>query len=140
MAKIRMTDGDWSRNLWNRIRTILTGHEQRIEALEQGGGGGGGGAVSGVKGDAESTYRTGNVNLTPANIGALPDSTVIPSKTSDLTNDSGFITTETDPTVPSWAKQTTKPSYTASEVGAQDDVGLYIDAQGYLCQRIGSDT
>ena len=33
--------------------------------------GGGGGAVSGVKGDAESTYRTGNVNLTPANIGAL---------------------------------------------------------------------
>lgn len=117
MAKIRMTDGDWSRNLWNRIRTILTGHEQRIEALEQGGGGGGG-AVSGVKGDAESTYRTGNVNLTPANIGALPNSTVIPSKTSDLTNDSGFITTETDPTVPSWAKQSTKPTYTASEVGA----------------------
>ena len=28
------------------------------------------GAVTGVKGDAESTYRTGNVNLTPANIGA----------------------------------------------------------------------
>lgn len=26
--------------------------------------------------------------------------------------------TETDPTVPSWAKQATKPSYTASEVGA----------------------
>ena len=26
--------------------------------------------------------------------------------------------TETDPTVPSWAKQSTKPSYTASEVGA----------------------
>ena len=33
---------------------------------------------------------------------------------------SGYITsyTETDPTVPSWAKQSTKPSYTASEVGA----------------------
>lgn len=45
---------------------------------------------------------------------------LIPSKTSDLTNDSGFLTsyTETDPTVPSWAKQSTKPSYTASEVGA----------------------
>ena len=28
------------------------------------------GEVTGVKGDAESTYRTGNVNLTPANIGA----------------------------------------------------------------------
>lgn len=43
---------------------------------------------------------------------------VIPSKTSDLTNDSGFINTETDPTVPSWAKAATKPTYTASEVGA----------------------
>lgn len=31
--------------------------------------GGGGGAVSGVKGDSESTYRTGNVNITKANIG-----------------------------------------------------------------------
>lgn len=42
----------------------------------------------------------------------------IPDSTSDLTNDSGFITTETDPTVPSWAKAETKPTYTASEVGA----------------------
>lgn len=30
------------------------------------------GAVTGVKGDAESAYRQGNVNITPANIGALP--------------------------------------------------------------------
>lgn len=29
------------------------------------------GAVTGVKGSSESTYRTGNVNLTPANIGAV---------------------------------------------------------------------
>lgn len=41
-----------------------------------------------------------------------------PSKTSQLTNDSGFITTETDPTVPAWAKADTKPVYTAEEVGA----------------------
>ena len=48
---------------------------------------------------------------------------LIPTKTSDLTNDSGFLTsyTETDPTVPSWAKASTKPSYTASEVGALPD-------------------
>ena len=45
----------------------------------------------------------------------------VPTKTSDLTNDSGFISTETDPTVPSWAKQSTKPTYTASEVGALPD-------------------
>ena len=30
----------------------------------------------------------------------------------------GGIVTETDPTVPAWAKASTKPSYTASEVGA----------------------
>ena len=63
----------------------------------------------------------------------------IPSKTSDITNDSGFLTsvpdeyvteteltakgylttyTETDPTVPDWAKAATKPVYTAAEVGA----------------------
>jgi hypothetical protein len=29
--------------------------------------------VSGVKGDKEDTYRTGNVNITPANIGASTD-------------------------------------------------------------------
>lgn len=50
----------------------------------------------------------------------LTDKPSIPTATSDLTNDSGFITgyTETDPTVPSWAKASSKPSYTASEVGA----------------------
>lgn len=53
----------------------------------------------------------------------------VPTKTSDLTNDSGFITdyTETDPTVPSWAKQPSKPSYTKDEVGLDnvDNVKQY---------------
>ena len=115
---IRMMVKEALENLWSRIKVLFGGLDDRVTALEQGGGGGGGGDVTGVKGNEESTYRTGNVNLTPANIGALPDTTVIPSKTSDLTNDSGFISTETDPTVPSWAKQSTKPAYTASEVGA----------------------
>lgn len=53
----------------------------------------------------------------------LIDKPTIPTKVSDLTNDSGYITgyTETDPTVPSWAKQASKPTYTASEVGALPD-------------------
>ena len=57
---------------------------------------------------------------TASEVGALPSSTVIPTKVSQLTNDSGFITgyTETDPTVPAWAKAASKPSYTANEVGA----------------------
>ena len=47
---------------------------------------GGGGAVNSVNG------QTGDVVLTAADVGALPDSTTIPTNTSDLNNDSGFIT------------------------------------------------
>lgn len=51
---------------------------------------------------------------------ALIDAITVPTKVSELTNDSGYLTsfTETDPTVPAWAKSKSKPSYTASEVGA----------------------
>lgn len=50
---------------------------------------------------------------------ALIDAITVPTKVSELTNDSGYLTsfTETDPTVPSWAKAASKPTYTASEVG-----------------------
>ena len=37
---------------------------------------------------------------------------------------SGGIVKETDPTVPSWAKEPTKPSYTAKEVGALSEEAL----------------
>ena len=47
--------------------------------------GGGGGAVNSVNG------QTGDVVLTAGDVGALPDSTVIPENTSDLVNDSGFV-------------------------------------------------
>lgn len=36
--------------------------------------------------------QTGDVTLTASDVGALPDNTSIPSKTSDLANDSGYIT------------------------------------------------
>ena len=44
----------------------------------------------------------------------------VPTNVSELTNDAGYITgyTETDPTVPAWAKAVQKPTYTAAEVGA----------------------
>ena len=63
-----------------------------------------------------------NSGITSAKVAAY-DAIEVPTKTSDLVNDSGFITgyTETDPTVPAWAKASTKPSYTASEVGALPD-------------------
>lgn len=46
----------------------------------------GGGAVDSVNG------QTGDVVLTASDVGALPDDTAIPSKTSQLDNDSGFLT------------------------------------------------
>ena len=53
--------------------------------------GGGGGAVNSVNG------QTGDVVLTASDVGALPDTTPIPTKTSDLNNDSGFITAASAP-------------------------------------------
>lgn len=50
------------------------------------GGGGGGGAVDSVNG------QTGTVVLTASDVGALADTVTIPTQTSDLTNDSGYVT------------------------------------------------
>ena len=52
--------------------------------------------------------------------GSWDDLTNKPTNVSAFTNDAGYITdyTETDPTVPAWAKEANKPTYSASEVGA----------------------
>lgn len=51
----------------------------------------------------------------------LIDGIVIPTNVSAFTNDVGYLTSETDPTVPAWAKASVKPTYTAAEVGALPD-------------------
>lgn len=65
--------------------------------------------------------KTGSEDYYPS-IKAMEDyvNENIPVNISELENDAGYITsyTETDPTVPDWAKEPTKPTYTASEVGA----------------------
>ena len=38
-----------------------------------------------------------------------------------------YLTDETDPTVPAWAKTATKPTYTAAEVGAAESVHTHTD-------------
>ena len=71
-----------------------------------------------------TVYSSGTIvwanNQNIATLDDIPAIPTIPTKTSQLTNDSGYITgyTETDPTVPAWAKAASKPSYTANEVGA----------------------
>lgn len=73
-------------------------------------------------------------------ISGKADKSEIPVRTSQLENDSGFLTTlpgglvteeqleskgyltsftETDPTVPAWAKEPNKPTYTLDELGAE---------------------
>jgi hypothetical protein len=139
---IRMTMKQWSAHMWSRIKSLFDGLDQRVTDLEEGGGGGGGGgdvnvieAISfngaNVPPDASKRVSMSETDptvpawakaptkptYTASEVGALPANTPIPSKTSDLTNDSGFIT--------------------AADV---DTMGFYIDAQGYVCQQITSDT
>lgn len=71
-----------------------------------------------LTGHTHEQYSLTSHTHTAQDIGALPSSTTIPSATSQLTNDSGFITgfTETDPTVPAWAKAENKPTYDVREI------------------------
>lgn len=49
-----------------------------------------------------------------------PTIPTVPTNVSAFVNDKGYITgyTETDPTVPAWAKEANPPTYTADDVGA----------------------
>ena len=48
-------------------------------------------SITGVKGNAETNYRTGNVNITPANIGAIPSSYIGANNGVAPLNASGLI-------------------------------------------------
>lgn len=78
--------------------------------------------LAGIDADAEANViETVKVNGTALPVSGKAVDVTVPAKTSDLSNDSGFLTQETDPTVPAWAKASNKPSYTAQEVGALPD-------------------
>lgn len=76
-------------------------------------------------GDLANLNTTAKTNLVAAineaatSSGTTYDDTALAGRVTALEN-AGYITsyTETDPTVPSWAKAATKPTYTAAEVGA----------------------
>jgi len=141
--------------------------------------------VTGVKGNAESSYRLGNVNITPANIGAKETQAAVgdPSASgtsitfiaSIVQNAQGVITPTkktvasatqssdglmsandkskldgiaegAQPNVITGVKGNAESGYrhgninlTPANLGAQIDIGLYVDEQGYLCQAISSD-
>ena len=85
---------------------------------------GAGGSVTSVNG------MQGAVVLTAADVGALPDSTTIPANTSDLNNDSGFITAAQAP-VQSVNGQTGAVSLTIPDSTSDliNDSG-FVDAAG----------
>ena len=67
--------------------------------------------------------KTGEVVLTASDVNALPDTTVIPTKTSDLTNDSGFMTSAP---VSSVNGKTGAVVLNASDVNALPNTTTYV--------------
>ena len=82
--------------------------------------GSGGGTVTGV---TSVNGKTGTVVLNANDVGALPDTTAIPTKTSELDNDSGFITSTA---LDGYARETDIPT----KVSQLDNDSGFVDATG----------
>lgn len=80
----RMGEKHWSLGMWNRIKGWLGDLTERVEDIEEGGGGGGGGQMNVIE-----SISVNGVNIPPVNKNVALS---VPTKTSDLTNDSGFMT------------------------------------------------
>ena len=83
--------------------------------------------------------KTGAVSLTASDVGALPDTTEVPTATSDLTNDSGFITSSDIP-VTSVNTKTGAVSLSASDVGALPDSTDVTKWNGVELNKSGGST
>ena len=77
----------------------------------------------------ENIIESVSVNGTAQPISNKGIDITVPTAISDLANDVGYLTEESDPTVPAWAKQPQKPAYTASEVGA-------LPADTYIPEKV----
>lgn len=70
--------------------------------------------------------KTGVVQLNASDVGALPDTTVVPTKTSELDNDSGYLTSAP---VTSVNGQTGAVSLTKSDIGLSNVDNVSINAR-----------
>lgn len=99
--------------------------------------------LNGVESGAQpNVIESVSVNGTEQSVTAKGVNITVPAALSDLTDDVGYLTKESDPTVPTWAKQPQKPEYTASEVGAlpadthiPTDVSELNNDAGYLTEH-----
>ena len=71
-----------------------------------------------AEGAQENIIESISVNDVEQQVTSKGVNIAIPTSLSQLSDDVGYLTEESDPTVPTWAKQPQKPAYTASEVGA----------------------
>ena len=73
--------------------------------------------------DLSDYYKKTEIDTKLADKADKTELPTVPTSISAFTNDKGYMTefTETDPTVPAWAKAENKPSYTAAEVHALPD-------------------
>ena len=70
--------------------------------------------------DLSDYYKKSEVDTKLADKADKTELPTVPTLISAFTNDKGYMTefTETDPTVPAWAKSPTKPQYSCEEIGA----------------------
>lgn len=88
------------------------------------------GAVTGVKGNAETNYRTGNINLTCANIGAA---------TSDHNHDTSYLKLSGGTLTGALTGQTIKPSATGSyNLGTSDAKWNYVYSNKFIGNLTGN--
>ena len=78
----------------------------------------------------------------------IPTIPTVPTNVSAFTNDAGYLTnfTETDPTVPAWAKEANKPTYNYSEIvntptipTVPTNVSAFTNDAGYLTNYTETD-
>lgn len=112
-----------------------------------------GASANGFSGDYNDLTNTPTIPTVPTNVSAfnndagyltmdsIPDFPVIPTDVSTFNNDVGYITsyTETDPTVPAWAKEANKPTYNYFEIvntptipTVPTNVSVFTNDVGYI--------
>lgn len=121
-----------------------------ITGVTAGTGLSGGGTSGSVTLNHSNSITAGTIGSSSATSGAtvsIPYATYdsnghITDKGTHTHTITGFLTAETDPTVPSWAKASTKPSYTASEVGAVPigSDGIYLDTADSGTKKISANS